>query len=117
MEQTLDFTLKFPSGIVAALGCTYGSDMPGFLRIHGDRGSLMIENAYGYQGAHLYNLGGKNHVDTTTQGDQTLHFQLEANHFSNCIRTGATPKTPGEEGLHDLLAIEAIYKAAGSPIA
>jgi len=117
MEQTLDFTLKFPSGITAALGCTYGSDMPGFLRIHGDRGSLMIENAYNYTGPHLFGIGGGVHVDTTTQGDQTLHFQLEAEHFSNCIRTNTQPKTPGEEGLHDMLAIEAIYKAAGTPIA
>jgi predicted dehydrogenase len=116
VEQTLDFTLKFPSGVVAALGCTYGSQMPGFLRIHGDKASLQIDNAYSYQGVHLSNLGGP-HVDITTQGEQTLHFQIEAEHFSNCIRTGATPKTPGEEGLHDLLAIEAIYKAAGTPIA
>ena len=46
-----------------------------------------------------------------------MHFVLEAEHFANCIRTGATPRTPGEEGLHDMLAIEAIYKAAGTPIA
>ena len=117
MEQTLDFTLKFPSGIVAALGCTYGSDMPGFLRIHGDRGSLEIAPAYNYSGVHLRSLTGPTRVDTTSEGDQTMHFQLEAEHFANCIRTGATPKTPGEEGLHDLLAIEAIYKAAGTPIA
>ncbi len=117
MEQTLDFTMKFPSGIVAALGCTYGSDMPGFLRIHGDKGSLLIDSAYNYTGPHLTNLGGPTRVDTTTQGDQTLHFQLEAEHFANCVRTGAEPKTPGEEGLHDLLAIESIYKAAGTPIA
>lgn len=117
MEQTLDFTLKFPSGITAALGCTYGSTMPGFLRIHGDKGSLFIENAYNYNGAHLTNIGAPPRIDTTTQGDQTLHFQLEAEHFSSCIRTNTEPKTPGEEGLHDLLAIEAIYKAAGTPIA
>jgi predicted dehydrogenase len=117
MEQTLDFTLKFPSGIVAALGCTYGSDMPGFLRIHGDKGSLEIAPAYNYSGVHLRSLAGPTHVDTTSEGDQTMHFQLEAEHFANCIRTGTTPKTPGEEGLHDLLAIESIYKAAGIPIA
>ena len=117
VEQTLDFTLKFPSGIVAALGCTYGSDMPGFLRIHGDKGSLEIASAYNYTGPHLTGIGGGIHADTTTQGDQTLHFQLEAEHFANCIRTGGTPRTPGEEGLRDLLAIEAIYKAAGTPIA
>ena len=117
VEQTLNFTVKMPSGIVAALGCTYGATMPGFLHIHGDKASLEIDNAYNYQGAHLTNVGGNTRVNTTTQGDQTLHFQLEAEHFANCIRTGSDPKTPGEEGLHDMLAIEAIYKAAGTPIA
>jgi len=116
MEQTLNFTLKFHSGIVAALGCTYGASMPGFLRIHGDKSSLDITNAYSYQGVHLTNMGGPR-VDVTTQGEATLHFKIEAEHFANCIRTGTDPKTPGEEGLHDLLAIEAIYKAAGTPIA
>jgi predicted dehydrogenase len=117
VEQTLDWTMKFPSGIVAALGCSYGVNMQGFLRIHGNKGSLEIINAYSYQGAHLSTIGGDIHANTITQGDDTLHFQIEAEHFANCIRTGAVPKTPGEEGLHDLLAIESIYKAAGAPIA
>jgi predicted dehydrogenase len=116
VEQTLEFTVKMPSGIVAALGCTYGSNMPGFLRIHGDKGALELAPAYNYDGVHLVSLGG-DHVDITSQGDSVMHFVLEAEHFANCIRTGATPRTPGEEGLHDMLAIEAIYKAAGTPIA
>jgi predicted dehydrogenase len=117
VEQTLAWTMKFPSGIVASLSSTYGEDMPGFLRIHGDKGSLEITNAYSYQGVHLANLGGPTPIDLTTQGEQTFHFQLEAEHFANCIRTGAEVRTPGEEGLNDLLAIESIYKAAGTPIA
>jgi predicted dehydrogenase len=117
MEQTLNWTMKFPSGIIAALGCTYGADMPGFLRIHGIKGSLEITSAYGYQGVHLSSIGGDTHVDITSPGDQTTHFQFEAAHFANCIRTGAEPKTGGEEGLHDLVAMEAVYKAAGTPMA
>ena len=117
VEQTLSWTMKMPSGIVAALGCTYGSTMPGFLHIHGDKGSLEIANAYNYQGVHMTGAGGGTHIDTTSPGDDTMHFQLEAEHFAECVRTGAEPKTPGEEGLHDLLAIESIYKAAGTPIA
>ena len=117
VEQTVNWTMKFPSGIVAALACTYGANMPSFLRIHGDKGSLEITNAYAYQGVHLTSLGGNSHVDITSQGDDTMHFQIEAEHFANCIRTGTAPKTPGEEGLHDLLAIEAVYKTAGTPIA
>jgi len=117
VEQTVDWTMKFPSGIVASLGSTYGEDMQGFLRIHGDKGSLDLINCYNYTGAHLTGMDGRSRVDVTSQGDETTHFQLEAAHFANCVRTGSTPRTPGEEGLHDLLAIEAIYKAAGTPIA
>jgi len=117
MEQTLNFTVKMPSGIVAALGCTYGSNMPGFLRIHGDKGSLEISPAYNYTGVHLTGSAGPTHIDITSPGEEPMHFQLEAEHFADCIRTNTEPRTPGEEGLHDLLAIESIYKAAGTPIA
>jgi predicted dehydrogenase len=117
MEQTLTWTMKFPSGIVAALGCTYGSEMPSYLRIHGDKGWLEIADAYKYSGVHLLGSGPEVHADLATLGDDTAHFQTEADHFATCIRTGTQPNTPGEEGLRDLLAMEAIYKAAGSPIA
>jgi predicted dehydrogenase len=118
MEQTLDFAVKFPSGIVGAFACTYGSDMPGFLRIHGDRGSLRLSPAFNYTGTHLMSLSGREHVDAASpENDDSYQFKLEAEHFANCVRTNAEPKTPGEEGLKDMLAIEAIYKAAGTPIA
>jgi predicted dehydrogenase len=117
VEQTLNFTVKMPSGIVAALGCTYGSDMPGFLRIHGDKGALEISPAYNYTGVRLTSIAGPTQVDIASQGDEPMHFQLEAEHFANCIRANTAPRTPGEEGLHDMLAIESIYKAAGTPIA
>ena len=45
-----------------------------------------------------------------------VSHRLEADHFASCIRNNTEPKTPGEEGLKDLLAIEAIYRAAGTPL-
>ncbi len=117
VEQSVSWTMKFPSGVIAALGSTYGSDMPPFLRIHGERGTLEITNAYAYTGVRLRGIGGGQRVDLSTPGDETNHFLLEAEHFADCVRTGATPKTPGEEGLADLRAIEAVYRAAGTPIA
>ena len=117
IEQTLDFTVKFPSGIVGAYACTYGSDMPGFLRIHGDRGTLELSPAYNYTGTHLRSAGGRQRVDTlSSESDISYQFRLEAEYFAQCVRTGTEPKTPGEEGLKDMLAIEAIYRAAGTPI-
>jgi predicted dehydrogenase len=92
--------------------------MPGFLRIHGDRGSLQLSPAFNYTGTHLTSLSGREHVDTASpENDDSYQFKLEAEYFANCVRTAAEPKTPGEEGLKDILAIEAIYKAAGTPIA
>jgi len=117
VEQTLDFTIKFPSGIVGTFGCSYGADMPGFLRIHGDRGSLQLSPAFDYTGAHLTSIGGRQRIDVPPQGESGFQFKLEAEHFANCVRTNTDPKTPGEEGLKDLVALEAIYKAAGTPMA
>lgn len=118
VEQTLDFSVKFPSGIVGSFASTYGASMPGFLRIHGDRASLQLSPAFNYTGTHLTNLGGGPAVDLVApENDESYQFKLEADHFADCVRSGAEPKTPGEEGLKDMLAIEAIYKAAGTPIA
>lgn len=117
MEQTMEFTMTFPSGVAASVGTTYGANMPGFVRIHGSKGTLEIGPAFDYTGIHLRSLDPQVHADATSPDDETFHFQLEATHFANCIRSGATPRTPGEEGLKDLLAIEAIYRAAGHPIA
>ena len=92
----------------------------GFLRIHGDKGALEIDQLpTTTQELHLRQPRNARRTASisASQGDQTMHFQLEAEHFANCIRTNTEPKTPGEEGLHDMLAIESIYKAAGTPIA
>ena len=118
MEQTLDFSVKFPSGVVGTFASSYGADMPGFIRIHGDRGSLQISPAYNYGGVHLTSLSGRQRVDASSpQGDDVYQFRLEGEHFAHCVRTNTTPSTPGEEGLKDLLVMESIYKAAGTPMA
>jgi predicted dehydrogenase len=46
-----------------------------------------------------------------------FQFQLEAEHFAECVLENKEPKTPGEEGLKDMEVIEKIYAAAGHPIA
>ena len=116
VEESIDFTLKFPSGIAAAAGSSYGANMPGFLQIHGDKGSLEIAPAYGYTGIHVRGFGNIQ-ADAPSPEVDTTDFQHEAEHFAQCVRTNTEPRTPGEEGLKDMIAIEAIYKAAGAPIA
>ena len=78
---------------------------------------LEIAPAYNYDGVHLRSLDGATHVDITSPGDSVYHFVLEAEHFANCIRTGALRQNARRRGPPRLLAIESIYKAAGTPIA
>jgi predicted dehydrogenase len=42
---------------------------------------------------------------------QRDHFQLEMDHFSECIQTNKEPLTPGEDGLKDMRIVEAIYQS------
>ena len=40
------------------------------------------------------------------------HFASEMDHMADCVLTGATPRTPDEEGLRDMRIMEAIHRAA-----
>ncbi|HYW66836.1 MAG TPA: Gfo/Idh/MocA family oxidoreductase [Candidatus Dormibacteraeota bacterium] len=117
VEQSLEWTMKLPSGIIASCGCSYGQVGPSFLNINGDEGYLQVEPAFFYDGVRLRGQAGDQAIDALSPGKAPYQFTLEAEHFSGCIRNDAEPESPGEEGLKDMLAIEAIYNAAGAPIA
>jgi len=116
VEQSLEWTMKFPSGIVASCGCSYGQRGPGFLTINGEKGYLEMEPAFNYEGLRLRGDLGDQQIEESGAGKLPFQFTLEADHFANCIRNNSEPESPGEEGLKDMVAIEAIYKAAGAPI-
>ena len=118
-EEAIEFMIKFPSGIIASCGSSYSHSAPSAMQLNGSAGSVHMEPAFGYGNITLTYTGTTKDNDISgglpvTNPDQ---FAAEVEHFSNCIRNNTQPNTPGEEGLADLLAIEAIYKAAGTPIA
>ncbi len=117
VEQSVEWTMKLPSGIIASCGCSYGQDGPSFFVINGDKGFLELQPAFLYDGVHLVGRANGEPIDVLGTGKAPFQFTLEAEHFSDCIRHDKLPESPGEEGLKDLLAIEAIYRAAGTPIA
>jgi predicted dehydrogenase len=117
VEQSVDWTMKFPNGVVAACASSYGANGPAFLSVQGDSGSLEMRPAFFYDGLRLTGQAQGNSIDITSLGKLPYQFVYEADHFAECIRNDREPATPGEEGLKDLLAIEAIYRAAGTPIA
>lgn len=117
VEQSMEWTMKLPSGIIASCGCSYGSRGPAFLGINGEKGFLEIEPAYNYDSPRVRGDVNGQWMDELGTGKLPYQFTLEADHFADCIRNNKEPEAPGEEGLKDMIAIEAIYKAAGAPIA
>jgi predicted dehydrogenase len=117
VEQSVEWTMKFPSGIIASCGCSYGQFGPMILSVHGDQGYISISPAFDGGGIHLTGKAGDKTFDRAGTGAGHFQLALEGEHMAACIRNDAQPKSPGEEGLKDLLAIEHIYQAAGTPIA
>jgi predicted dehydrogenase len=117
VEQSMEWTMKFHSGIIASCGCSYGQRGPSILTINGDTGYLVIEPAFNYEGVRLHGEVGGKQIELVSTEKHPYQFTIEAEHFADCIRNNKEPATPGEEGLKDMLAIEAIYQAAGAPIA
>jgi predicted dehydrogenase len=117
VEQSVEWTMKLPSGIIASCGCSYGQSGPSFFVINGESGFLQFEPAFLYDGVHLTGRVNGQPIDVVGTGKSPFQFTLEAEHFADCVRHNKRPASPGEEGLKDLLAIEAIYRAAGTPIA
>jgi predicted dehydrogenase len=119
VEETIDWQMKFPSGILASAGSSYGQSGPKFLQINGSTGNVRIEPAFSYGDVTYLYKGETANGEISGSGDvlNPDQFVSEVEHFSACVLDNKQPDTPGEEGLADLLAIEAIYKAAGTPIA
>jgi predicted dehydrogenase len=117
VEESVEFTMKFPSGMLASSGCSYGEDGGAYLSIDGTKGNLWIEPAFYYDGLKFRGKTVHGPVNRQSPGKQPYQFTREADHFADCIRNNIEPATPGEEGLRDLLAIEAIYRSAGAPVA
>ncbi len=117
VEESVEFTLKFPSGILAGAGSSYGEDGGNFLDIMGSAGHIRVDPAFGYNGLKYSGEGKNGPISGASSGQGPYQFTFEADHFADCIRNNTSPATPGQEGLADMLAMEAIYRAAGAPIA
>jgi len=138
MEREIRWTSVFPSGARADCISSYQKDLPDTLSLSGEAGSVMVDPAFGYKKP-LYFQGEISPVQVDSGGDLHAkngvfasipheigaekrtpiaeretpfsHFRLEAEELANAVREGRDTITPGEDGLADMVAIEAIYKA------
>jgi predicted dehydrogenase len=120
VESTVSFTLRFPSGAVANCASSYSAHEHRNIRVLGPDGTGEVENAFAYEGQRLriFRRAGQAEANTELSLGRKNQFALEIDHFAQCIRSGAEPRTPGEEGLQDQVIMAAIYEAArtGRPV-
>jgi predicted dehydrogenase len=112
VEETINFQLRFPSGILANCTSSYGYSGQNRYRVVTTKGWFELEPATNYNGLRMYV-----HHDNITE-ERMLpvrdHFALEMDHLSSCVMENKEPLTPGEEGLRDLTIMMGIYEAARS---
>ena len=114
VEENLAWTTKFPSGVVAACNTSYGGSMPGYFRVHGSKGVMHVESAFGYDGQRLTaSVQGGPAIELAPHLKDPSQFVAEADHFAECVFQNKEPKAPGEEGLRDMRYMDAIYKSCG----
>jgi len=110
VEETVNFQLRFPSGVLANCTSSYGYFPQSHFRVVGTQGWLDMDPATWYRGLRM-RIGRKNSIE-----ERELlavdHFAAEMDHMSQCVMEDKQPLTPGEEGLRDLKLMMAIYEAA-----
>ncbi|WP_375454149.1 Gfo/Idh/MocA family protein [uncultured Methylobacterium sp.] len=120
VEESVSFTLRFPSGVLAQCMTSYGVHEARRLTVHTAGAEIDLQNAFAYVGQRLV----VTHRDAKAIAQDTRvlgaknQFALELDHFARCIQENRRPRTPGEEGLQDQVLMEAIYEAArtGAPV-
>ena len=120
VESNVSFTLRFPSGAIANCASSYSAHEHRNIRVLGPAGTAEIENAFAYEGQRLRlaRRDGPAEAGIELSLGRKNQFSLEIDHFAQCVRSGAQPHTPGEEGLQDQILMEAIYDSArtGRPV-
>jgi predicted dehydrogenase len=112
VEETLSWMMKFPGGALASCACTYGSPMPGYIRVRGSKGTLVMDPAFNYDKLHLSaQFAGGEKVEFSPDEPDPVQFLREADHLADCILQNNEPKTSGQEGLRDMELMARIYSA------
>lgn len=110
VEETINFQLRFPSGVQANCTSSYGYAGQNHYRVVGTEGWFELEPATSYTGLRMRIRRGQELEEPDLA--ERNHFALEMDHMSGCVMDNKEPLTPGEEGLRDLTIMAAIYEAA-----
>lgn len=106
VDETIIWTMTFPKGTTATCSTSYDYNGVNKFLAYAGKGTFGMEPAYSYGGNSAFANGRR------LEKPEIDQFAAEMDDFALCITEDRLSRVPGEEGLNDLLAIEAIYEAA-----
>jgi len=105
VDESITWLMQFPSGTLAYCSTSYNFNGLNRFNAFTENGFMRMDPAFSYTGNRMETSKGKVELDTPDQ------FATEMDAFAKCILENKPSKVSGEEGLRDLLAVEAIYKS------
>jgi predicted dehydrogenase len=111
VEEGIAFRLEFRSGLILQGTAAYSAAFSSFVHVHGEKGWAELAPAFAFEEERRLSgkIAGRWFAKTFKPIDE---FALELDYFAKCIREGHRPKPDGEQGLRDIIIIDAIYQAA-----
>ena len=112
VDESIAWRMNFASGAQATCRTSYTLNNINYGEVTGEKGTVRLDPAYSYSGNKLFHNGKAIEL---AQIDQ---FGNEMDQFGSCILENKESPVSGEEGLKDLLAVEAIYRSIreGKPV-
>jgi predicted dehydrogenase len=110
VEETCNFQLRFPSGVIASCVSSYST---GFNRFRADctKGWAGVEPALSYNGVKFHIQRPGQQEDSPDLGDPN-QFATEMDALADCVINNKQPKASGETAMQDVRIMMAIYEAA-----
>jgi predicted dehydrogenase len=105
VDESITWLMQFPSGVLAHCSTSYNFNGLNRFNAYTENGFVRMDPAFSYVGNKMETSKGKVELDAPDQ------FATEMDAFAKCILEDKPSKVSGEEGLKDMLAVEAIYKS------
>lgn len=104
VDETTTFQLEFPSGVAANLHTSFYSSI-NYLHVVGAKGWYRLDPFSSYRGIKGDSTNGP--LDYPVINQQAAQMDEVA----ECVRDNKPMRVPGEEGLKDMIVVDAVYKS------
>lgn len=105
VDETITWTMVMPSGVNCVCSTSYAFNGINRYRAYAEKGWFGLDPAFSYGG-----LRGRT-SDGPIDAPEIDQFAAEIDAFAKCILEDRDSTVSGEEGLRDLVAVEAIYES------